>query len=55
VDTPDDFIETEINRILEILEKHCEVFAVDKKTTKVRSTTKEVTVAEESEQKHVNR
>ena len=46
--TPDDFIETEIKKILAILDKQCELFQVEK------TLEKETACVEESEPKHVN-
>lgn len=51
MDTPDDFIETEIKKILAILDKQCELFQVEKKLKKPEE---ESTSVEESEPKHVN-
>lgn len=50
MDTPDDFIEAEIEKILAILEKQCNLFDVDKK--RIRQELKE---AEEREPRHANR
>lgn len=48
MDTPDDFIETEIKKILAILDKQCKLFQVESKLKK------EIASVEESEPKHVN-
>lgn len=48
MDTPPDFIETEIKKILDILDKQCELFKVERKLKKETPST------EESEPKHVN-
>jgi len=44
---PDDFIETEIDRVLAILEKYCKTFGVDEKKPEVK-------VKPEGENQHVN-
>lgn len=36
MDTPDDFIETEIKKILAILERQCERFSVDNQSLKLK-------------------
>jgi hypothetical protein len=53
VDTPDDFIEAEIKKILAILDKHCEHFSVDKIRQR-KELGKELNNVEESEPSHAN-
>lgn len=52
---PDDFIETEIQKILAILDKQCELFSVDKKPRREELEKELSNVEEEREPKHVNR